>query len=79
MAGEPAGSTVRRNLKPVGRRGKSYVYARADVIAFLAGEPVSQPAAATRTVSARAGAVTTSDALEKLAAIRKGAKPGTED
>jgi hypothetical protein len=71
VLGDCAPSTVRRSqLRPIGKRGKSRVYATSDVIRWLAGEPekVAQPTG----LVPRRSSSSTSDALVRIAAIAKG-------
>ena len=41
--------TIRRNVRPCGRRGRSYIYSIEDVERWMRGQPVGQTSAASTT------------------------------
>lgn len=75
LGGGLANSTVRRSgLKPIGKRGRSYVYDRADVMRMLAGEPVESANAAPLAAAPMRRTSASSSNADAIAAIREIAK-----
>jgi hypothetical protein len=71
LAGNDANSTIRRSwLKPVGRRGRSYIYDRESVMRWLSGEP-APPEKTDASVRCSGPASSMEDALTKIRAIAR--------
>lgn len=53
--------TIRRHVRPCGRRGRIYIYAIEDIERWMRGQPITQPSSTTstaRTHASRRGART---------------------